>query len=296
MPYKLKNILRELIKEQDDNERERQKARELSELINSGKYRNENPVLVRGEKHVKPEFFMVRKIRKNRKPRDTSSLIDSLVEAVRETQYSHILSRKKAKFALAAKNKSEIPKFAGYAKDYGTPHIVFCEKTAPIFSHAVDTYRYFGSLDRKLDNTKNLAHLVNTAENTDEFIERYPQLYDFADLISQPNVPEAAIEQLFETEIYAIQGQINSFLDDNWDQKENYDVGAQITAVKQLRHIFNRIQEYFINGNEKITAGDREVLFGGDSYLVVNLDFFMRNFDYYDGRYVYIWDLQDDEI
>lgn len=289
---KLKSILNEIT----ESERERAAARELSELINSGKYRNKRPLLVRGEKNVDVEFYKVRSIRKNRNPRDTDTLVDSMIEAVRKANYRHILSRREAKFALAAKDKSQAQKFAKHASDYGTPHIVFCEIDAKIFSHANDTYRYFARLPRMLENAKHLATLVNRGDNTDEFIEKYPELYDFADLLSQPNVPEEAISQMFRTEIHAIRGQINSFLQDNWDKKENYDVGEQIAVVKQLRKMFNRISEYFISGSESITAGDEEVLFGGDTYVVVDFDFFMRNFDYYEDRYVYIWDLQDDEI
>lgn len=272
MAFRIKNILKEI----DSNPEKQQRIEELHHLINSGQYMNNRLLLIRGDGDS-PRYFKKKKIRKDRRPKDTLPIIDEFIEIIRRKRFPNKPSRRKVKFAAAVWDERGAEKMKPYIQDYGTPHVVFPEKNAPVVSIERDSYKVFGPLRKNYQNAKHMIHVVRSAKQEDEFVDSFPELYDFIVAMGESNVPDERIIDYFEGDFPVILTQLEALRISNIFDRD------VVNAASQMNQMFDVIFQYFNNLNDDISPGDQEVLFGGDYYLLVDWEFFLDNFDYYEG-------------
>lgn len=278
----LKGILNEILDERETQEM----VAEISQLLKQ--YRNTNPILGRGESSSGIGVYSIRKIRKDRQPRDTTTLVDGVVEIYRQKEFPQRISRRRAKFAISFKDIEDMEMSRQALKDYGDPYVVFPERHAKINGYEFDTFSIFSSVRSKLDSASNL--LTYPVDVDDEFIRDfvsdYLHYYRFLKHLSESDYDKTV--KYFGRNFGNIVDEARAFIENEpeavpmgfGDSEERKFYSLFRKGVKAFNKAMNYIHEYLSGLTTNIKSGYGEVLFTGDSYLAVHLDFFKEHFEY----------------
>jgi len=229
--------LQNLLAENDKNK--------LLGLLTSGEYYGvqRNQRLFRGGESV--DKFRKIKIQERPEPRNTSKLIDEIVEAVRKEYYPEAASRQKSIFVTGK---------ADVARGYGEAAYVFVPKSANCWWSANDAYTdYFARIEELL------PHIGTIAKHGDSD-ESY--LIKFGEAVANENVNKASktAAEIFGDVMKA-------------DVKTSSD-----ELLVQVKKTFNYISQYFESLNEY--DGDmqsrhvHEILVGGGHVILAEKNWF----------------------
>lgn len=207
--------------------------------------------------------WTVRGIRKNREPRNTYPYFDMLIYQIEDHLGSRVPRRRHSKFASG---KREI------ADEFGDVYLCFPEQNANIVSFPQDTYDYFYE-------AQDYLHEV---------------AYDFYEIESDPSI-ETGNEPLDTFLVYLtklvfdknsvaaayVADYIYNEHETIIDQAENY---IQNTRGSQrldlLEDAINSIWNYIDDMQPGVVPNSGEVIFDGDSYVLVDEEFFKEYFEW----------------
>jgi len=230
---KLQNLLIE-------NEKNR-----LLDLLTSGEYHGvqRNQRLFRGGESV--EKFQKIEIQERAEPRNTSKLIDEIVEAIRKKYYPEVASRQKSIFVTG---KTDV------ARGYGEATYVFVPKSANCWWSANDAYTdYFVQIEELLPRIDALAKRKDTGTSS---------LIRFGEAVGNKNISEAS---KLASQIYG----------------DVMETGAKTYSDKlfvQVKKTFNYISQYFESLNEyngEVRSRHvHEILVEGDHVILAEKNWF----------------------
>ncbi len=250
---------------------------ETFKTLLKNEYHLPDRLLVRGSDHS-IEDFKEFKIRKDRKPRDTSRSSNAVIAALEDGYYTDRPKRRESKFATLQKNRALASKF-GDSVNYVFPH-----KSAKIASFYQDSIEYTNGL---APGYSRIRRFISESE--------FPILFAFIEVMRE-------IKQfdMFFNEQATKHKDLYSFIKQNWpdlkketerlsnadirSSKEFKDAKPEITVEKVVNSYQNWVQgfeNYFsemIDGIPK-DGNAKEVMFDGPKYLEANQNFFQSNFD-----------------
>ncbi len=190
---------------------ENEKSR-LLDLLTSGKYYGvqRNQRLFRGGESA--EKFKKIKIQERNEPRNTSKLVDEIVEAVRKEYYPQVASRQKSIFVTGK---------ADVARGYGEAAYVFIPKNANCWWSANDAYTdYFVEIEKLLPRIEKIAKNIDFDGSS---------LGTFGEAVANKNINKTSnlaaeiFSDVMETDIKANSNEL----------------------LIQVKKIFNYIRQYF---------------------------------------------------
>lgn len=285
---RLKDILLE------DYKRDTEKALELDSILTGEEFKNDMETLFyRGESSRKVKYFETRSIRKDRKPKDTPIQVQKLIDVIGEYQYPNVPKRSESKYAASN---------LGEARAYGDPHVVFPEKDANVVSFLADTFNYlpgikgFRACTHFLDedvtelppNDRILAFRSDL--NANDYIKKF--VVGCAYLFKKETVP-GMLRDVFKS--IGIEKMISEFrrfkniVEKDEEPSQDYDHRDE-TFAKIIIQVLQDIDGYY---NRRLRRNNHssssEIMFDGDSYLLVNYDFFSAYFQYVEGK----WKVKD---
>lgn len=258
---RLKDILKESnsdIKSSDDLE-------ELEEELASGKWYMEEELIYRGETFRDTSTWKVRKIRKNRKPKDTPPYIQAIVDGMAANFETDYPLRSESKFGGGSYRKGEL-------KGYGDLKVCFPQKSASVFNRHHDTYTLFQTLSTKAKSIK-----ASDKDKIDK--ERYPHIYKFLKYLESPHDKREKIFQLLTKHYSEI-----------FDSCVNLVEKNTLITFEYMYDFLDEIQEGYFGELEKgVSSHSYEHIFDGEKYLVVDAEIFERGFHFEDG----LWKLKN---
>lgn len=217
----------------------------LLDLLTSGEYYGvqRNQRLFRGGESV--EKFQKTEIQKRPEPRNTSKLVDEIVEAIRKKHYSQVASRQKSIFVTGK---------ADVARGYGDAAYVFVPKSSNCWWSANDAYTdYFVEVENLLPRIEKITKSMGSSGSS---------LHKFGEAITNKNINKASslsvriFSDVMETGV-------------NADSNE---------LLIQIKKIFNYIRQYFESlGKYKGDVRSRhihEILVEGDHIILAEKNWF----------------------
>lgn len=217
----------------------------LLDPLTSGEYYGvqRNQRLFRGGESV--EKFQKTEIQERPEPRNTSKLVDEIVEAIRKEHYPRVASRQKSIFVTGK---------ADVARGYGDDVYVFIPKSANCWWSANDAYTdYFVEVENLLPRIEKIAKNIGFDESP---------LGKFGEAVANKNVNKTSnlaariFSDVIETGVKA-------------DSNE---------LLIQVKKIFNYIRQYFESLSEyKGAISSRhvhEILVEGDHILLAEKNWF----------------------
>lgn len=250
--------LKEILTENSGYEAE---AKKLHGLLQD-KYTGPKNPLYRGYSED-VDTFKVKNIRKNRRPSDTPRYLQRLVDEMAEDYDAlEIPKRRESKFASTSRS---------FAASFGQPYICFPEKDANIVSSKYDTWEQ--TLARVHSHFKKSINLYERKDWKKETIkERYPDLARAIQLLKDAK-EEDSLERKF-----GLVEKLWNFFDEN---REEIQRQGELSGIEELLSAFSLIEVHYLDTFDKsIGKNDEEVMFDGDTYLLVDPEFFDRYFEW----------------
>jgi len=223
---------------------ENKKSRLLG-LLTSGEYHGvqRNQRLFRGGESV--DKFQKIEIQERPEPRNTSKLIDEIVEAIRKEYYPEVASRQKSIFVTGK---------ADVARGYGEAAYVFVPKSANCWWSANDAYTdYFVQIEELLPRIDALAKREDTSTGS---------LIRFGEAVANKNINEAS---KLASQIYG-------------DVMKTGAKASSDELLVQVKKTFNYVRQYFESLNEydgEVRSRHvHEILVEGDHIILVEKNWF----------------------
>lgn len=242
----------------------------IEDELNSGKWRLPEPekLLYRGEgDKASDEVFGIKKIRKDRNPRDTRPIIHVLIDGINRAKRHRAPLRKKSKFAGGARRADEMEK-------YGDVKVCFSEKDAKIYHLEDDSFTILKKVGKKLSYATFLGE-----EKAEEVSDEYPHFYKFFTFINKDiffqDFPDYVAEN-YDFIYNEVEELATSMIDP--------DIRSSATAIKRTFQILE--EEYFSELKRGVDPEAHEHIFDGDKYLFVDSPLFSENFKYQNNMWV----------
>lgn len=255
---KLKSILNEILNEVSLEE-QKEKAEKLFQKLQDEHYRLNYPHPVyRGEKK---EIYTWEEntIRKDRIPRDTSIVVDIMVEALEEGVYTNAPQRTKSKFCSTEHSN---------LTEYGSVYYMFIKENSNVASLEFDAYdNYFREVE---------SSLMRIQFDVEKYEEKYPVLSEF---MQEYDWAEwgAGGEGLFDVvknRWNKIKNEIDLFI-----EQENISKEDDLWGLTHL----DLLDQYFKDMKSGIHDGSQEILVEADSYIIANIYFIDKFFKFDNG-------------
>lgn len=281
---RLKNILIAALRE--ENETHLNRAEQLFDVLKNN-YRTELPILFRGDPSGNTDTFQVRDIRKNRHPRDTEDKVDTFLEVYRKHRYPNFPSRRSSKFAVTLSDPKKKEQKISRINQYGDPYFVFIEQDAPVISRKNDSFSLLSPMRTQIKTGSRIASALFKRKNSDleqEIEKKYPELLDFLYLLHGQSHSPQEFGQLFDSNFEAIIEQVSEFE----KYRSKVDSVALSHNIKRFCAAFDYAKRYFEDAKFGVIKNSDEVMFSGNSYVLVDIDFFLENFRYENNKLMMI--------
>ncbi len=252
---------KELLKEQS--------VEKLNKLLKE-EYRNDVKNLVYRGTSTSVEKFDVRKIRKDRTPRDTPEMVEAIVSAFENNLYDSQPKRSESKFGSADRSA---------VSQYGTHQVlVFPERDAGLKSLKTDsTPTYFmpayHSIESVLMSDRYDQILKELAS---EGLKNLVYFYGQAQEYQLEELNYGSWKAYLNKEIKKILKDVN--------KASSLDISEDV--VKDIAYSFRSIERYFKNLKENVGERDKEVIFDGETYLRVDPKYFKDHFMWSGNRWL----------
>lgn len=275
---KLRSLLTEI--------NEQREAERLEDLLSSGKYMVENQrLLYRGTDRGLNGRFEERTIRKDRRPSDTNPQIDRLVNILIELKFPYIPKRSEAKFAATMEHTAYLE------MNYGAPHVIFPEIDAPIVSSEKDAFDYFTGLGSsyKMGPLTNYGAKDTELSKDLSFLSEdvYNLLLGLLQIRYFDSLSSGFVSVVKNFTIKEMIQLLEKAKQDVMNQKDYRE--EVIESLDNLSYMFEALKKYFDSITPGVKSDSKEIMFGGDEYLIIDINFFQKYFEYEDGR----WRMKD---
>lgn len=256
---KIKNILNSLLLEE-------QELKQLNKIFQS-KYRTDiprNSLLYRGVMDPVTNDWDIRRIRKNRKPKDTQPFLDMLIDDIEDIGYPKAPKRRESKFAATSRS---------IASQYGDIYLTFPDRSAKVVSLPYDAYNYFEFVQDMLMDIADEFYYINDdpshetgVDMIDRFLKNLTKLVYEQDLDSSEKIADMIVNHVEEL-IMVVE-----------DYVKTESPGS---LLEYLDDVIRKIESYFqdMSYNDFYPGAD-EVIYDGDTYLLIEEDFFFKNYEW----------------
>lgn len=203
--------------------------------------------------------WKVKKIRKDREPLDTPKVTQKFIDGVAEKLYPQVPLRSRSKFASTQRDEAE---------DYGTVYLCFPEQSANIVSFPHDSWRgYLGLLTGYFEDVY--------YDQDDIPFDKYhsgkdQKVYKFLELVLQ----------VYKERMYYKIAELADLIDASgeflrsYTQEPEYEYSAEGAVAK----IIGTTKRYFEEMKWGISEDSTEIMFNGDSYILMDEEYFFDNF------------------
>lgn len=261
---KLRDVINEEVKKvlKEDNQ-EREKAKKLHQYLQEDYINSLKNHLYRGYSE-EIETFKVKKIRKDRKPSDTPMYLQLLVDKMAE-EYGpvDIPKRSESKFASAKKS---------FAKSFGSLYICFPEHDAKLVSAKYDTWEQTLS-DVEALFSEAIRELSDKEYNNINVYKKYPKLTKGIQFL------EDILNSVKSNFIEKRRNKVHKLWNFYKQNKKEIKKQGELSGIEEFHDAFQMIKVHYLGGfNERINEDDEEIMFDGDTYLLVDPRFFNRYF------------------
>lgn len=200
--------------------------------------------------------FEVRSIReKMRMPLGASVFPQVFIDFLIDKNNMDVPKRSQSKYAMTEKPGKYI--FGDHT------YVVFPQKNSNIVSFEKDTVDYRVEVDRAFDR-------INFHYQDD--IDQYHYFNKLLEKATNINIEDEKTVEEFRSFVedkwkYVIQDRQNIYRDESFPKelKEN------------VRKMFESFHKYFDNMKKGVVGGSEEIIFDGDKYLAVDMDYFEKN-------------------
>lgn len=229
----------------------------------------ENRLLWRGYDQ-KIEEWAIKKIREDREPRDTPNFTQLYIDAVTQQIHPEKPKRSESKFATTSHDEAK-----KYVIESGDVFVCFPEKDSNIVSFSFDSWReYLGTIT---GNFERIYHNQDYFDFDRIRTGKDAKLYNFIELV---------------LDIYGNR-QFHKIADLVEIIDEHGDMLIKYTQQPELKHgpegevakLIGSTRRYFNDMKNGIKENSDEIMFDGDKYLLINEEWFERNFRFVNGSW-----------
>lgn len=214
--------------------------------------------------------FQEREIRKDREPRDTSSITDNFINGVEDGYYPDVPKRSQSKFGTVFKKE---------AKRYGDyVYVVIPHKEANVVSLSRDSIDYFYGFRPGVEKLQ--KYIEDELPKLSKLLEIFQNRYSDKRGLFYEEDGSYGFYELAKNHWDEIKGEIERLRKVGIPFNKEVDGLKSDVSYKMLVRNIEKwksgIEDYFGEMKEGVQSNADEVIFDGPKYLIVQQDFYRK--------------------